>query len=154
MFRIPWRCSKIVFFANFRPFSRFLRPFWGSWGTRGPGIGKLTQKQFFCPEQSRKMIIKMPENRPSKFPEKCKCLGPVFRHFYHAFPSFLGREKSFLRELSDPRPLSPPKARKSAKVWEKGRKMPKRLEKGRKTGCSEQICWGRLGHFPKAFTGK
>ena len=136
-----------TFFVNFSTFSGF-------WGTKGPGIGKFTQKRFFSSEQSRKSIVKMPENRPSKFPEKCKCLGPVFRHYYNDFPSFLGRKKLFLRELSDPRLLSPPKARKSAKVWEKGRKMPKRLEKGRKTGCSEQICWGRLGHFPKAFTGK
>ena len=143
------------FFSGlFRPFSRSFGLFGGPGGLRMPESESSGKNIFFCPEQSRKMIIKMPENRPSKCPEKCKCLGPVFRHFYHAFPSFFGREKSFLRELSDPRLLSPPKARKSAKVWEKGRKMPKRLEKGRKTGCSEQICWGRLGHFPKAFTGK
>ena len=142
------------FFRSFSTFFAIFRPFSGSWGPEGPGIGKFTQKQFFCPEQSRKKPLNFWKNRPSQFPEKCKCLGPVFRHYYNDFPSFFGREKSFLRELSDPRLLSPPKARKSAKVWEKGRKMPKRLEKGRKTGCSEQICWDRLGHFPKAFTGK
>ena len=119
LFRAP---SFPTFFEPFRHFSTFFpnfRTFSGFWGTEGAGIGKFTQKQFFPSERSRKSIIKMPENRTSKFPEKCKCLGPVFRHFYNAFPSFLGREKSFLRELSDPRPLSPPKSEKDRKIWKK-----------------------------------
>ena len=45
-----------------------------------PGNGKSRPKSFFCPQQFRKRIVKVPENRPGKFgkgPEKVPGLSRV-----------------------------------------------------------------------------
>ena len=45
-----------------------------------PGNGNSSPKAFFCPHQSRKMFVKVPENRPGRFgkgPEKVPGLSRV-----------------------------------------------------------------------------
>ena len=61
--------------------------------------------------------------------------------FYNAFPGFLGREKMFLRELSDPRPLSPPKSEKDRKIAKKVENLQKKLSQSIDKGfASVPVC--------------
>ena len=66
-----------------------------------PRNGNSRPKSFFCPQQFRKMIVKVPENRPgrcSKTPENLPVLSRVIFNFTEDFA--LEKKGSLVGKLS------------------------------------------------------
>ena len=60
-----------------------------------PGNGEFRPKSFFCPQQSRKMNVKVPENRPGRFSKTPENLPGLSRAIFKVTVDFAFEKKAF-----------------------------------------------------------